>query len=184
MLTPTAENVRSWSLVDFEELGYPAPADPDPDPLQVQVNRAVAYVQAVTGRTLDPSWTDPLLEPVAEQCVQLRTEQLVYEAQPDYLETANDDVVASFSAGDYSETRVDPLKRAAMHVLNANPALNRALWTAMTDDMQDYWIGILSGKNAPAFALTEVDWSGILGPYEAVPGAWGGAYMPDEGWVN
>lgn len=172
MITPTASDVRLWSNLDWGELGYPE-VDPDVR-LQVLVDRAVAYVQGITGRILDPSFDGPAwLEPIAQQCVQLRTEQIGYESQPDYLETANDDVVASFSAGSYSETRVDPLKRASMHVLNANPALNRALWTVMTPDMVDNWTAILSGKPVPAFAVSETDWGEWFGPYEPVPGAWG-----------
>lgn len=173
MITPTAADVRLWSRVSFPELGYPANT---PDPLQVLVDRAVAYVQSVTGRMLDATFPDSTTTiPMAQAAVQYTTEMLAYEAQEDYLESASDDVVQSFTAGNYSETRVDPMKRAAMRMLNANPALNRALWGLMTPDMQDLWTQAMTGKNAPAMATTEVDWTGAwFGPYEPVPGAWGG----------
>lgn len=177
MVIPTAADVRLWSKVDWIELDYPEGATPDP--LQVLVDRAVGYVQGVTGR-LFASWTDLALQPIAEQAIQLRTEQLAFESQHDYAETAADDVVQSFSASNYSETRVDPMKRAQMHTLNANPALERALWLVMTPEMQEYWYAVLSGKNAPAFDVTEIDWTGnAFGPYEPVPGAWFGFGNPD-----
>jgi hypothetical protein len=178
MVTPTASDVRLWSRVDFTDLGYP-PADPDP--LQVMVDRAVAYCQSVTGVMFDASFPDSTTNtPNAQAAVQYATEMLVYEAQEDYLETAADDVVMSFSAGNYSETRVDPEKRAKMRMMNANPALNRALWGLMTPDKQDEWLAAMTGKNAPAMATTEVDWGGWYGPYEPVPGAWGQGGEP--GW--
>jgi hypothetical protein len=177
MDTPTAADVRAWSRVDFSDLGYPA--GQTPDPLQVLVDRAVAYCQSVTGVMFDASFPDSTTTtPMAQSAVQYATEMLAYEAQEDYLETAADDVVQSFTAGNYSEVRVDPMKRAQMRMLNANPALNRALWGLMTPEQQDLWLEAMTGKNAPAMATTEVDWSQRgFGPYEPVPGAWGG-----EGW--
>lgn len=169
MQIPTASDVRTWSRIDFGALGYP---EATPDPLQVLVDRAAAYVGGVTGRVASDFPTGDPLIPVVEQAVQLRTEQLAYESQEDYVETAADDVVQSFSAGNYSETRVDPLKRAAMHTLNANPALERALWLCMTPDKQDEWTALLGGAHVPAVNVAEVDWSGVYGPYESVPGAW------------
>jgi hypothetical protein len=177
MDTPTAADVRAWSQVDFANLGYPE--GQQPDPLQVWVDRAVAYVTGASGRTIDANFSgDSWMVPLAEMAVQLCTEMMVFEAQEDYLETAADDVVQSFTAGNYSEVRVDPAKRAVMRALNGNPALGRAMWPFMTAEAQDAWQQLTTGKNAPAFDTTEVDWSGTgFGPYEPVPGAWyaGGA---------
>jgi hypothetical protein len=176
VITPTAEDVRLWSKVSFVDLGYPPT---DPDPLQVLVDRAVAYVQSTTGRMLDDTFPDSTTNtPNAQAAVQYTTEMLAYESQEDYLETAADDVVQSFTAGNYSEVRVDPEKRSKMGPLNANPALNRALWSLMTEEKQDAWYALETGKNAPAMATTEVDWGGWYGPYEPVPGVYGG----ESGW--
>lgn len=174
MITPTAADVRSWSNpnFDWDELGYPAVSAP-PDPLDLVVAWSVADIQAITGRMLDATLTDLTLTALAQQAVLLRTQTMAYELQPDYQETAADDVVQSFTAGNYSETHVDPIKRAQAKTLTQNPALARILWRLMDEDQADYWIGFLEGKNAPAFDVSEIDWGGWYGPIEPVPGLYG-----------
>lgn len=94
----------------------------------------------------------------------------MFRAQEDYQETANDDVIASFSAGPYSETRYDPNRRGESRSLNSNPALAELLWILLlttvafpdpaVDGMYDMWRSLLGGVNAPAFEITQVDWAG------------------------
>jgi hypothetical protein len=169
MMAPTAEDVRTWSRVDFADvdLGYAAPVGADPDPLQPVVDRAIAYVTAVTARPYDDT-CPTLFVPLMNQAAQMRTEQLVYQESADAVETAGDfDLIGSFSAGSYSETRRDqPRQRRP---LNPWPALEDLLWLLLglapgeTNDaveaMNDWWrleLGLM--PNPPAWALVEVDW--------------------------
>jgi hypothetical protein len=148
---PDAASVRAMSKVDFGTLGYEEDAD-----LQVVVDQANAYIEFVTGQTLDANMPTEF-EKLAGQAVRMRTEQVAFQAQEDYVETVNDDAVSSFSAGSYSETRRD--NNAKRNVLNLWPGLNDLLWMMMTADKYDYWMGLLTGVNAPAFSITEVAWT-------------------------
>ena len=172
MITPTAADVRAWSNVNFDwaELGY---EEGTPDPLAKPVEWALGWLQTVTGQQFDSTMTDVNLVAMAEQATLLKTQQIAFEQQQDFQETATDDVVASFSAGSYSETHVDPIKRSMVRTLNQNPALARLLWGLMTPGMVDYWTALLTGKDVPASATAEIDWGEWYGPYEPVPGAWG-----------
>lgn len=184
MDTPTAVNVRAWSNRNFDwtDRGYP-PGE-DPDSLTTLVGWAISWIERVTGRKLDSTLTDAVLVGLAQQATLYRTQQLAYESQEDYQETATDDVVASFTAGSYSETHVDPIKRSMVRTLNQNPSLARLLWGLMTDEMVEYWQDTLAGKVTPAMDVTEVDWAGWMGPYEAVPGAWGGGWGGDPDGID
>src|SRR4051812_44981544 len=79
---PDAAHVRSWTLdgnddptFPFERYGFPAPTS-GADRLDTVVAQAVAYVELMTGRTLDG--TLPLqLQPLAQDAVAMRVEQLV-----------------------------------------------------------------------------------------------------------
>lgn len=166
MAVPTADEVIARSLVEFDDLGF------DEAGVQVLINEQVSYLHWITGQSWDPATITPEIEPMARLALVKMVEQEAYQSQPDYVETAADDVVASFSAGDYSETRVDPLKRAAAKLLTANPALAKLLWGLMTPDKNDYWIDFLAATNAPASEVTEIDWSEVMGPYEPLPGMW------------
>lgn len=164
MTTPDVPTVKAISKIDFEALD----ASFDDVQLAVVVAQADAYISQVTGRqflTMPPG-----LEPIATQAVVLRTEQIALRSQEDYTEGANDDVVGSFSAGSYSETKHDPNRRGEARPLNTNPALNELLWMLLApfpgypdpnvDTMYDYWQSLLGGVHAPAFEVSEVDWSG------------------------
>lgn len=159
---PDAELIRERSKVDFDSLGFT-----DDDQLQVVVDQANAYVEWVGGRALD-STMPANLATIAEQAVRMRTEQVAFQAQPDYIEAATDDAVSSFSAGNYSETRRDPPTKRTL--LNEWVALNDLLWMLMTTDQFDYWTNLLTGVHAPAFEVTEVAWGGLVaGVSEDVP---------------
>src|SRR3954451_15185130 len=107
MVAPTVEDIRSWSKLDFVEMDYPEPVDPDPDPLDVLLSRSLSYVQRVTGRKIDDTMPDDL-EETANEAVQMRVEQLVFQSQDDYVETGSDDQISNFSVTGYSETRGGP----------------------------------------------------------------------------
>jgi hypothetical protein len=194
MAVVTAADVRRRTgSVDWDELGYPEP-DPElqppvADPLDEVVLDATAYVATVTGRYWDGtpiptlgSGAFPVIVTAGEeflyaQAVRMRTVQVAFQEQGDYSESATDDVVGSFSAGSYSETRADPNRRGESKAVNSWPALESLLWLLMTDDQRDYWRYLAGGVNAPATLTTETDWSGRnvgIGPYVDWPGGYSG----------
>jgi hypothetical protein len=166
---PTADDIKTWSRLDFQ-----GDYDTSDDQLEVEVGRAVNYVWQVTGRPIDSTFPDPLVS-IAQQAIQMRTEQLVLQAQEDYVETATDDLIQNFNAGSYSESRREPLRltrggsQAGMIPVNSWPSLNEMLWMLMTDDMQDYWRALF-GQIIPAFEVSEVDWSLSDIPASYLPG--------------
>lgn len=177
--TPTAAEIREWSKVDWADpdVDYPPPVGSDPDPLQLLVDRASAYVTFVTARGYD-SHLPTSLEPLLNQAVQMRTEQLAQMGKADNVETAGDfDLLSAFTAGAYSETRrsMADANEAKAGMLNPWPELNRLLWlllglvpgetNADVDDRRDYWRYILGMQpNAPAWAVVEMNWQRTLQP--------------------
>lgn len=175
MDTPTVTSIQTWSKVPFDTLDAPF----TDDDLTVALARAIAYIQFVTGRTLDGTMPAEFAS-LAEQATQMRVEQLVFQAQPDYVETGSDDQIATFSAGGYSETRRGPNDRAKAEAgrippINSWPSLNEMLWFLATEDKRDYWRTEL-GENTPGFEVTEMDW----GDYVAMPGANSGAFFGES----
>jgi hypothetical protein len=169
---PTPTDIRAWSKLDLDREGY---AEGEDALLSVQLERAVAYLGYVTGRTYDQAQTDqfPMAKTMLDQAVQMRTEQVILSLSDDALSSVGDiDTIASFSAGPYSETRKDTTdnKRTA---LNPWPPLNDLLWLLLglmpgetndaVLDRYDYWRALLSGINAPAWQVVEVDWGRGLG---------------------
>jgi hypothetical protein len=157
----TAEQVRGWSKVDFAGLDYPAPTPPADDTLQVLVNRASEYVLDVTGLGSESAVPSGLTL-TWEEAVQRRTEQLAFKAQEDEAETAADfDLIKSFGAGSYNETRRDMGDVEKGKQINPWPLLNDLLWRLATDAAKDEWMERW-GVVVPAFAVSEVDWNGTL----------------------
>jgi hypothetical protein len=189
LLPPTLADIKSWSRMDFRDLDEPF-NDQD---LQVRIERACAYLNAVTGRPIDDTMPLPLV-PIAQEAVQLRVEQIVVQEQQDYTETVNDDSVMSFSAGGYSETRHTSMTRSApavggsLPLINVAPWLNKDIWLLCTDDMRTYWTETLLGASAaatiPSFEVTEADWGnyGGLYPYGFGPGAFRGPLIDASIW--
>lgn len=167
MTSPTAAEIREWSKVDFGALGYA-----DDDALQLLIDRSAALFTQITFRPIDAS-LPTTLETVVNQVVQRMTEILAFQSQQDFVETLSDfQLISSFTAGPYSETRrsLTEIKEAKM--LTADPALNTLLMTLLTPDAMDFWLGWWSGENPPAFEVTEVDWtfgSGFDTPWRADP---------------
>ena len=159
MAAPTAAQVREWSQIDFGALGYP---EADPDPLQVLVDRSTEYVEWATGRDFDAMPAE--FDDMGNQAVQISTEMAAYQSQEDIVETAADFMlISSFSAGNYSETRRSLTELKASGMISANPILHGLLWAMLTDEQRDEWQSWLTGVNAPAFEVTEVNWGGWQG---------------------
>jgi hypothetical protein len=188
MTRPDSALIREQSKVDFAARGYPAPSAGSPDPLEVVVDQAIAYIEFVTWRKLDSSMPASI-EPLATQAARMRTEQIVMQAQEDTVETAGDvDLISSFGAGSYTETRKDTTKPSTPGVLNPWPALNELLWMLLglgpgevndlVDQRRDYWRYILGLQpNAPSWAIVEADWSRGLSGNAAPVGV-----ITDEFW--
>lgn len=172
---PTIQLIRAWSDLDFVRFGYPDDATGNAR-LQLQVDRALAYLGYVTGRQYVDPQTDvfPLVKTALDQAVQMRTEQVVLALASDQLETAGDvDMIASFSAGPYTESRKDTLAQPERRALNPWPALNDLLWMLLglfpgedndrVMERFDYWRYLLSGITAPAWQTVEVNWGRGMG---------------------
>lgn len=182
MNTPTAAIVRSRTpRYDWSAVGYPAPTASDTDPLDEGVADAVEYVQGVTWRKLDDTM-DPAFERRATRAVILRAQQQVQQEDPDLVETAAEgELVSSFSASGYSETRraYSDFKAANDALLvNRWPALSDLLWAVMTPEAQAWWRAFLKGEmpGLPAavalggFSVVETAWDLVHAwPYEDTP---------------
>lgn len=171
---PTASDIIGASKLDFPEKGYA-----DATELQPVVDQAVDWLAYVTSRRYSDAQTDsfPEVKSAMDLAVRMRTEQLVLTAQPEILETAADfDLIASFSAGLYSETRRgigEAVSKGGKGALNPWPALNDLLWMLLglfpgetndnVLDRYDYWMALLMGQNAPSWQVVEVDWGRGMG---------------------
>lgn len=177
---PLAAVLRDQSKVDFDALGFETD-----EQLQTLIDQAVSLVYRYTGARwsdLDvfsggPEGTDAdMIEPLARLAVTTITEFLAYRLQSDIPETMADfDLISSFSAGSYSETRRDPGKGT-----NQLALLNSLLWPLMDLVHQEEWTTIMGGPNAPAFAVTEVDWSANSSYFGTDPYYLGG--LPNDPW--
>lgn len=186
-LPPSVADIKAWSRLDFADLDAPF----SDDDLQVRLERALAYLETVTGRAIDATMPR-LLVPIAQEAVQLRVEQMAFQEQEDYAETANDDMVQSFSAGNYTESRrvVRTYSGAetGLPEINSQPWLNRDIWLLCTDDMRAYWTETLMGAAAaasiPSFEVTEADWGNYDGlyPYTLGAGAFRSAVIDASVW--
>jgi hypothetical protein len=154
----TSERIRQISQSPFAEQGFPVG---DPDPLDLIVGAAGEWVLDVTGHG---TWeaVPTLYANRVTLAIKLAVEMTAAQSTPEYLETLSDfDLIQSFSAGSYSETRRTPLQAAeAAAMLAAWPPLNAALLNAMTPEKREEYLALLSGKAIPAVGYTEVDWSG------------------------
>lgn len=157
MDAPTASDVQSWTtLAELKTADATTAAR--------VVARAGAAFLRITGQTWAAIPTD--LEPSVEQAVQGLAELTILQSSADNLETLADfDLIKSFSAGPYSETRRDGADAMKARMLVAWPWLNELLWGLLSPDKYDYWVSFFGGINAPAFAVTEMDW----GAYQDLP---------------
>lgn len=169
MNVPDGADVRAWTpiTVDWSDYGYD---EADDDPLDQPAAMAASTFSIITGHswatiessldTVSPPLTDTDLLPVVQRIVAGLTLMQVAQSQPDYLETLADfDLIQSFSAGAYSETRRSPGDALKARMLVAWPWLSDALWSIMTPDKYDEWVERITGVPRPASAVTEVAWN-------------------------
>jgi hypothetical protein len=184
-LPPTVADLKTWSRIDFSSLDAPY-TDAD---LQELINRTAAYLTAVTGTAMDGSLT-PALVPIAEDAFQIRIEETVFKSQPDYVETEADDLIQSFTAGNYSESRHEPGRSRYTGVttglpsIDPNARLNFDIWLLCTPQMQEYWRFVMQNQGAPAIEVTEADWGNYDGlyPYSYGVGAFQGPLLEPGVW--
>lgn len=193
-LAPTSDVVFTTSKARWRTLGIHDSSD-----LDVYVMQAIAYVSEITGRYFS-DWPAPTYEedfgvvdiygmstaagaalplaaspvkiPLAQAAVRMRTEQLVFQAQPGYLDTVTDDAISSFSAGPYSESRGDATRRGEEKTLNSMRGLNDLLWALMTEDRYSFWMAFTTNTHAPAFQVEEVSWAMVGRSYGLARSAW------------
>jgi hypothetical protein len=168
MNPPTAIDIRNWTQLNLARYGYA-----DDAKLQPVVDRAIGYILVMTGQTLpdlDPSASPTAsaahLEPLMQQAIQMRVEQVLLQGRPGHVNSAADnEVVQSFSAGSYSESRragqgFSSRTGAAERGINTWPALEELLWMLMTPERFAYWWAFTSGQPMPDFTVEEVNWRG------------------------
>jgi len=151
MNAPTVNEVNAWSLVEFASL----PAPVDNTLLAVYVARANDYVILISGQVF--AGMPAGLVTLAQECVQMRTEQLAYQAQPDQIDTRTDDAIASFGVDGYNESRRGLNEADKERMVNPWQGLHDRLWRLMTDEKRDEWRERWAGTS-PAFAVSEVAW--------------------------
>lgn len=140
---PTAEDIREWSKVDFDELEFEQP-EGGADPLRRVVRKAMLWLQHTTGRLFtefenETTEEEYLLESM-RQAVLMLVEHAVYVAQPEHAETSADfNQIRSFSAGSYSETRRGTNERS--HGLHPWADLADLIWDLMTEEKRTALVG-------------------------------------------
>ena len=154
-----ASQVRAWSKVEFDERAYPAPTLPDVnDPLQIEVDRAHAYLETVTGRIAADITEPTTLATQYKQAIQMRTEQTSVKSSDDYVGDINEDAI-NFRAGSYAQDRISDKERR-VGILNPWPDLDALLLGLLTDEKREEYIeaGIILVPLAPAEAITYDVW--------------------------
>lgn len=151
------------TTADFDALGYP---EGDPDPLQARVDESVAMLRRFTGWALADVVVED--EPLFKRAITLLTYLSAAETTVDRLDTLADfDLLKSFGAGSYNETRRDPDEMFKARMLVPWAALNTLLWDLMTDDARAKWDEFFAGGMVPSFAIGNEAWlmTGDIDPY-------------------
>jgi hypothetical protein len=141
----TSDQIRTWSKLDFVDLGY---EDGSPDPLDVEVSRAVAYCEDVTGQVTAEITNATNLAVKMAQAIQLRVEQQITQRQEGYVADVNEDAV-DFDVTGYKQKRISHKERDPSTMINPWKELNDLLVSMLTDEMFEYWedLGKLPGSN-------------------------------------
>lgn len=122
------------------------------DELLEVVIRAASDFEDLTG--LEYTQVDTVDEPLVREATQLLVEWKVMAGQQETVETAGDfDLIGSFSAGSYSETRRGDNRRPL--VMHPWPRLNQLLLRLLTDEKRAE-LGI--GEQPAVEAEDPVDW--------------------------
>ena len=161
MQPPTATEIRTLlpPTLNLAGYGYPPPVDGQPDPLAPFVDVAAGMFPTLTGYSLDafPAGKEPIGRMVLAGLA-LRS---ALDLTPDRLETLVDfDLLSSFSAGSYSETRrsADDAAKAQRIGLTGWPWLDFLLRQAMTPEKAEETQALMDGVNPPADGVQEVVW--------------------------
>src|SRR4051812_42789835 len=129
---------------------------------EVYVRAAKASFLNITGWTWET--LPPGKEPLAEMSVRGLAEQVAIQTSPEIIETLADwDLIASFSAGQYSETRRSAEDAFKARELNPWPWLNQLLWGLLEPNKFDWWRTFFSGENPPAWGIQSVTWGDPTG---------------------
>lgn len=155
----TAAQVRAWSRVEFADRGFPPPTPPaTADPLDLEIERAHAYLETVTGRIAADLTEPSAIATQFKQAIQMRTEQTTVKASDDYVGDINEDAI-DFRAGSYSQERISDKERR-VGVLNPWPDLDALLLGLLTDEKEEEYIeaGIIVRPIRPAEAITYTEW--------------------------
>ena len=184
MDAPTADEIRSWSKVDFDDRDFVI-VDNDPDPDTDQLDRVVvlqtAWLEDKTGLVLEdidlsgtPDRATVRLSLSIQQAIQMLVEHYTAVASPDSSETAADiNMIQNFSAGSYSENRRQYRMQYALHP-----------WR----DLDDLLLSILTdakraelGDEVPQVGVIPPDWDvgkEIINANRKVVGPFGPVYYP------
>lgn len=174
MEVPTGATVREVAKTndgdgfDWTRYGYPEPEGEAPDRLDRQVARAVAYVAATTGRSLDASMPAELA-PLAEDAVLMRTiQQLVGRGGTRELRNAIRSMdLISMRAGDYAETRAGATRSGPGYALTVNPwrELSDVLLLLATPERRAQLMAEWGGQPVAAATVVETaPWGGVDDP--------------------
>lgn len=169
MDVPSVEDIQAQT-----ELAALKTASPEKATLNVGI--AASSFTKITGQELATVAAADV--PLVTYAIRGLAEMVTLQSAPEYLDTLADfDLIQSFNAGPYSETRRNPADAVKARLLVAWPWLSELLWGLLTPDKYDYWIQFFSGQNAPAFEITEVDWSAgqdlLGGSYQSDDHLWG-----------
>jgi hypothetical protein len=169
VVAPTVEEIQSWTKLALLK-------EQTPEDAARTLKRALGLLKKFTG--IDQAFMAQVGaedESEIERAIQGLAELLSVQESEERLETLADwDLIQSFSAGNYSETRRSPKDAKEAHMLVPWPELNTLLWGLMTDDARDYWFAFF-GVPVPAWDVQEVDWSRGPAFFSSDPSYWGGA---------
>jgi hypothetical protein len=150
----------------FVEQGFTPPEVGEVDPLDDLITVSWAYIELYTCLDLDVLDAASAEGIVAKRTVLLRMMQAAVQESPDFVSSASDNLIQSFSVPGYSETKFDPLRGVAGSglkqtglVVNEWTPLNNALLFLMTPECLERWRSRLSTDDpTPASAITDVGW--------------------------
>jgi len=161
---PGAAELRAMSQnnvgggFDWTRFGYGPPHPGEADRLEGVAARAVAYVQLVTGRTLDAN-LPPDLRELVHDAVLMRAQQLVIArgSTRGVRDALDSQGLASLRAGDFQVTWRDGSRKAGETTIRLNPwgELSDTLWLLMTPEKRAEYLAEVTGQAAPAAAVVE-----------------------------
>lgn len=160
-ISVTSDDIRGWSQLEWDTLGYGEPVPPDPDPLDIEVVRAIDYVAYVTGQDPDILSGTDRTSRMFSNAVQLRVEQIVIKRQADFVADLNEDAI-DISVTGYQQKRISYKESDPATMINPWKELNDLLVGLLTEDQRDYWddLGKLPGSNImrPAEIIQSTHW--------------------------